>query len=135
MSVSDRLCSDCIRRRDRNPLRVLDCKVPGCREATVNAPALADYLCPECQSHFSIARQALDDQGVSYIIDDRLVRGLDYYIRTTFEIQTGALGAQNAIAGGGRYDGLVKTLGGPDIPATALWAPRAVVWISKVVRE
>lgn len=112
------LCSDCLRRRETNPLRVLDCKVPGCREATKNAPALADYLCPECQTHFATVRQALDGQDVSYTIDDRLVRGLDYYIRTTFEIQTGALGAQNAIAGGGRYDGLAHALGGPDIPAT-----------------
>lgn len=116
--TASNLCSDCLRRRETNPLRVLDCKVPGCREATKNAPALADYLCQECQTHFATVRQALNDQGVSYTIDDRLVRGLDYYIRTTFEIQTGALGAQNAIAGGGRYDGLTHALGGPDIPAT-----------------
>jgi histidyl-tRNA synthetase len=116
--ADDRLCSDCVRRRETNPLRVLDCKVPGCKEATQGAPALADFLCAECQVHFATVRQALDDRGVAYTIDDRLVRGLDYYIRTTFEIQTSALGAQNAIAGGGRYDGLAKALGGPDIPAT-----------------
>lgn len=116
--VGDRLCSDCLRRRDTNPLRVLDCKVPGCREATTGAPALADYLCGECRDHFATVRQALDARAVPYTIDDRLVRGLDYYVRTTFEIQTGALGAQNAIAGGGRYDGLSRALGGPDIPAT-----------------
>jgi histidyl-tRNA synthetase len=116
--AGDHLCSDCLRRRETNPLRVLDCKVPGCREATANAPALADYLCPECQTHFATVQQALEGQGVAFTIDDRLVRGLDYYIRTTFEIQTSALGAQNAIAGGGRYDGLAHTLGGPDIPAT-----------------
>jgi histidyl-tRNA synthetase len=116
--VDQALCSDCRRRRETNPLRVLDCKVPGCREATAAAPALADYLCPECRDHFATVRQALQDQGVAYIVDDRLVRGLDYYVRTTFEIQTGALGAQNAIAGGGRYDGLARALGGPDIPAT-----------------
>jgi len=116
--VGDQLCSDCLRRRDTNPLRVLDCKVPGCKDATRNAPALADYLCAECQRHFATVGQALDDRNVAYTIDDRLVRGLDYYIRTTFEIQTSALGAQNAIAGGGRYDGLAQALGGPDIPAT-----------------
>jgi histidyl-tRNA synthetase len=116
--TASNLCSDCLRRRETNPLRVLDCKVPGCREATTNAPTLANYLCQECQTHFATVRQALDGQGVPYTIDDRLVRGLDYYIRTTFEIQTGALGAQNAIAGGGRYDGLAQALGGPDISAT-----------------
>ena len=116
--VASQLCSDCLRRRETNPLRVLDCKVPGCREATKNAPALASYLCQECQEHFQTVRQALDERGITYAIDDRLVRGLDYYIRTTFEIQTSALGAQNAIAGGGRYDGLAQALGGPDIPAT-----------------
>ena len=116
--LDDRLCSDCLRRRDTNPLRVLDCKVPGCREATTGAPSLADFLCGECREHFTIVRQALDARGVAYTIDPRLVRGLDYYVRTTFEIQTGALGAQNAIAGGGRYDGLARALGGPDIPAT-----------------
>ena len=116
--VTAELCSDCLRRRETNPLRVLDCKVPGCREATSAAPPLSDYLCGECREHFAIARQALDARGVAYTIDPRLVRGLDYYVRTTFEIQTGALGAQNAIAGGGRYDGLAGALGGPDIPAT-----------------
>jgi histidyl-tRNA synthetase len=116
--LGDKLCSDCLRRRETNPLRVLDCKVPGCREATGGAPTLADYLCGECREHFAIVRAALDARGVAYTIDKRLVRGLDYYVRTTFEIQTGALGAQNAIAGGGRYDGLARALGGPDIPAT-----------------
>jgi histidyl-tRNA synthetase len=118
MSVSDRLCSDCIRRRDRNPLRVLDCKVPGCREALKDAPSILDHLCPECEDDFAEVRDSLDKLGVPYIIDKRLVRGLDYYARTTFEIQTGSLGAQSAVAGGGRYDGLVKELGGPEIPAT-----------------
>jgi histidyl-tRNA synthetase len=118
MSVSDRLCSDCIRRRDRNPLRVLDCKVPSCREALVDAPSILDHLCPECEDDFAQVCDSLDKLNVPYIIDKRLVRGLDYYARTTFEIQTGSLGAQSAVAGGGRYDGLVKELGGPQIPAT-----------------
>ncbi len=118
MSVSDRLCSDCVRRRDRNPLRVLDCKVPACREALEDAPSILDHLCSECQDDFAEVRNSLDKLKVPYVIDKRLVRGLDYYARTTFEIQTGALGAQSAVAGGGRYDGLVKELGGPQIPAT-----------------
>ncbi len=118
MSVSDRLCSDCVRRRDRNPLRVLDCKVPACREALADAPSILDHLCADCQQDFDEVRSSLDRLGVSYMVDKRLVRGLDYYARTTFEIQTGSLGAQSAVAGGGRYDGLVAELGGPPIPAT-----------------
>jgi histidyl-tRNA synthetase len=113
-----RLCTDCLRRRETNPLRILDCKVPQCREISRNAPALSEFLCPECRTHFDTLQQALDELAIPYFIDKRLVRGLDYYSRTTFEIQTTALGAQSAVAGGGRYDGLVKTLGGPDIPAT-----------------
>ncbi len=118
MSVSDKLCSDCVRRRDRNPLRVLDCKVPACREALEGAPSLLDHLCSECRDDFAEVRNSLDKLKVPYVIDKHLVRGLDYYARTTFEIQTGSLGAQSAVAGGGRYDGLVKELGGPQIPAT-----------------
>lgn len=116
--LSDRLCEDCIRRRDRNPLRVLDCKVPACRDTVADAPAIVDSLCPVCSDHFDILQNTLRKLGVPFEIDKRLVRGLDYYTRATFEIQTGMLGAQSAIAGGGRYDGLVKMLGGPDIPAT-----------------
>ena len=112
------LCSDCVRRKDRNPLRVLDCKVPACTEAMSHAPAILDYLCPACRQHFETVKTALDTMNVPFTIDKKLVRGLDYYTRTTFEIQTGSLGAQSAVAGGGRYDGLVKALGGPDTPAT-----------------
>lgn len=116
-SKIDRLCADCRRRKDRNPLRVLDCKVPSCREAMADAPALIDHLCETCREHFNTVQEILNAQGVEYLLDKGLVRGLDYYTRTTFEIQTGALGAQNAIAGGGRYDRLVSELGGPEIPA------------------
>jgi histidyl-tRNA synthetase len=115
---TEALCSDCRRRRDKNPLRVLDCKVPGCREAVVGAPDLADHLCGDCRTHFDTVQQALAGLGVPFVVDKRLVRGLDYYTRTTFEIQTGALGAQSAVAGGGRYDGLVRSLGGPEQPAS-----------------
>jgi histidyl-tRNA synthetase len=96
----------------------LDCKVPDCREALKEAPSILDHLCSECQEDFAEVRSSLDKLNVPYVIDKRLVRGLDYYARTTFEIQTGSLGAQSAVAGGGRYDGLVKELGGPQIPAT-----------------
>lgn len=117
-SSTGTLCSDCVRRKDRNPLRVLDCKVPACREAMAHAPSILDYLCPACSQHFETVKTALDAMNVPFTIDKKLVRGLDYYTRTTFEIQTGSLGAQSAVAGGGRYDGLVKALGGPDTPAT-----------------
>jgi histidyl-tRNA synthetase len=117
-SSSGDLCSDCVRRKDRNPLRVLDCKVPACRTAMTDAPSILDHLCPACNEHFDIVKGALKALNVPFTVDKKLVRGLDYYTRTTFEIQTGEMGAQNAVAGGGRYDGLIKALGGPDTPAT-----------------
>ena len=117
-AVSDKLCADCRRRKDRNPLRVLDCKVPACREAMAEAPSILDHLCSDCKVDFDEVKSMLEKLGVPFVIDKNLVRGLDYYARTTFEIQTESLGTQNAVAGGGRYDGLVGELGGPDIPAT-----------------
>lgn len=113
---AEKLCEDCRRRMTVNPLRVLDCKVPTCKEMTADAPKIADYNCPACQEHFSFVRRTLDGTGLAYEINPRLVRGLDYYNRTTFEIVSGDIGSQSAIAGGGRYDGLVKQLGGPDVP-------------------
>jgi histidyl-tRNA synthetase len=109
-SVSDKLCSDCI--------RVLDCKVPSCREAMADAPSILDHLCSDCKADFAEVKKMLEKLDVPFAVDKNLVRGLDYYARTTFEIQTESLGAQNAVAGGGRYDGLVSELGGPNIPAT-----------------
>ena len=116
-AAAPNLCTDCNRRKDRNPLRVLDCKVPGCREAMADAPSILDYLCDDCRIHFSTVTDTLARLGVPFKIDKQLVRGLDYYTRTAFEIQTGALGAQSAVAGGGRYDGLIESLGGPPTPA------------------
>lgn len=116
-AASTVLCSDCLRRKDRNPMRVLDCKVPGCRQAMQGAPSIIDYLCDDCRAHFATVTNMLSQLGVPFEVDKQLVRGLDYYTRTAFEIQTGALGAQSAVAGGGRYDGLVGALGGPEIPA------------------
>ncbi len=112
----DALCDDCRRRYQTNPLRVLDCKVAGCREATHEAPAMLDHLCSDCDDHFSAVRGYLDGLGTPYSVNKRMVRGLDYYTKTTFELVTGQLGAQNAVAAGGRYDGLVKQLGGPELP-------------------
>lgn len=115
---SDRLCGDCVRRSTTNPLRVLDCKVPSCQEAIQGAPSILDWLCDACRADFDTVKTMLEEMGITYVVNPRLVRGLDYYTRTAFEIQTGELGAQNAVAGGGRYDGLVRLLGGPDQPAT-----------------
>ncbi len=110
------LCADCQRRYTTNPLRVLDCKVPGCKEATVDAPAMLDNLCIGCDTHFSQVKEHLDALSVDYTVNQRMVRGLDYYTKTTFEMVTNSLGAQNAVAAGGRYDGLIKDLGGPALP-------------------
>jgi histidyl-tRNA synthetase len=115
--VEEQLCADCLRRKDRNPLRVLDCKVPKCRQAVADAPGLMDFLCDTCRDHFDTVCRTLTELHVPFIHDKRLVRGLDYYTRTTFELQTDVLGAQSAVAGGGRYDGLVEALGGPATPA------------------
>ncbi|HJX34518.1 MAG TPA: histidine--tRNA ligase [Desulfatiglandales bacterium] len=113
---SDPLCPDCRRRANANPLRVFDCKVEECRDTVSDAPSILDYICDECKGHFNRLQEYLEGLNISFILNNRLMRGLDYYSRTTFEIQTLRLGAQNAVAGGGRYDELVKQLGGPDHP-------------------
>ncbi len=110
------LCPDCNDRIERNPLRVLDCKVESCQPVLDRAPRLLERLCPECAAHFTAVKGALDALGVAYRIEPRLVRGLDYYVRTAYEFTSDTLGAQSAVAGGGRYDGLVETLGGPPTP-------------------
>ncbi len=108
-----RLCADCQRRADTNPLRVLDCKVPGDQAVIESLPKITDHLCAECRDHFAEVRRQLELLGIAYRVVPRLVRGLDYYVRTTFEVTSSALGAQNSVLGGGRYDGLVAELGGP----------------------
>jgi len=113
---SDSLCPDCQRRKESNPLRVLDCKVPACKEQVAGAPKISDHLDDACREHFSAVLAVLDEAGLAYEINPMLVRGLDYYQRTTFEVVSGEIGAQSAVAGGGRYDGLVKGLGGPAVP-------------------
>jgi histidyl-tRNA synthetase len=109
--VASALCPECRARLDTNPWRVLDCKKEGCRTVTAGAPSQLDFLDPECRSHFQTVRTLLEDRGISFQIDPRLVRGLDYYERTTFEVLSPALGAQDALGGGGRYDGLAEMLG------------------------
>jgi histidyl-tRNA synthetase len=114
--VKQNLCVDCQRRAETNPLRVLDCKVEADQPIIEKLPHILDYLCEECRQHFEEVKKGLDQRQISYQVTPRLVRGLDYYTRTTFEITSGALGAQNAVAGGGRYDGLAEILGGPPTP-------------------
>jgi len=114
-AVASSLCADCQRRVETNPLRVLDCKVPQDQAVIDALPKITDHLCAPCGEHFAEVRRQLELLGIPYRISHRLVRGLDYYVRTTFEVTSDALGAQSSILGGGRYDGLVKDLGGPDI--------------------
>ena len=110
------LCPDCQRRIQTNPLRVFDCKVEACRSVIADAPRILNYLCVECSGHFDQVKNHLDDLKLTYEVNPQMVRGLDYYTKTAFEVKSGALGAQNSLAGGGRYDGLVSFLGGPDVP-------------------
>lgn len=112
----EELCTTCRERVERNPMRVLDCKNHECQHALRDAPLLLDALCGGCADHFGAVRRLLGDVPVAYEVAPRLVRGLDYYTRTAFEIVSTGLGAQNAVGGGGRYDGLVHALGGPSIP-------------------
>lgn len=116
ISGIDDLCEDCLRRRETNPLRVLDCKSVHCQAHYKDAPSILDHLCPDCEAHFTAVKADLDRLAVDYRVNHFMVRGLDYYTRTTFELITGDLGAQSAVGAGGRYDGLVKQLGGPDVP-------------------
>jgi histidyl-tRNA synthetase len=117
--IADRkneLCDDCNRRSTTNPLRVLDCKNPKCREQVEEAPSIQKHLCNDCDDHFASVQKGLDSLNVQYSLNKFMVRGLDYYTRTTFEFITSDLGAQAAVGAGGRYDGLVEKLGGPKVP-------------------
>ena len=114
-AVADRLCEDCRARLERNPLRLLDCKNEGCRAAMEGAPLMVDNLCDPCRAHHDEVLRLVDSAGISLTPNPRMVRGLDYYCRTAFEITAEGQGAQDAIGGGGRYDGLVAQLGGPDL--------------------
>ena len=109
--VAPQMCGDCQRRAETNPLRVLDCKVEADQPIIEKLPNIIDYLCEPCRAHFEAVKQSLTDRGIGYEVRPRMVRGLDYYMRTTFEVVHGALGAQNSVLGGGRYDGLAESLG------------------------
>lgn len=120
--IKDELCEDCRMRMEKNPLRVLDCKVDKCKELTKNAPSIIDSLTEEERNHYETVKRYLDIFGVKYVEDSRLVRGLDYYSSTVYEIITNKLGAQGTVLGGGRYDNLLKQLGDKDIPAVGFAA-------------
>jgi histidyl-tRNA synthetase len=111
------LCADCRTRLARNPLRVLDCKVENCKKLATGAPTTTQHLCEECSRHFDLLCRLLERADLPYSVEPHLVRGLDYYTRTVFEIHHPALGARSALCGGGRYDRLVEEIGGPSIPA------------------
>ena len=115
-SQKDMLCEDCKQRLYKNPLRLLDCKEDNCKLLAKNAPVITNYLCEECHNKFEKVKSGLTALHISYVVDPGLVRGLDYYTNTAFEIQYPPLGAQSAICGGGRYDKLVEEMGGPDVP-------------------
>lgn len=115
-AYKDELCPLCLDRMERNPLRLLDCKEQHCGEIAANAPITLDYLCDECHTHFEDLKRELDLLGITYKIDPRIVRGLDYYTKTVFEFVATNIGAQSTVCGGGRYDRLVEQLGGPALP-------------------
>ena len=115
-SKKDQLCETCLGRLEKNPLRILDCKNPECHEIAKDAPVVLDYLCDDCRAHFEGLKKRLDALNIPYTVNPRIVRGLDYYVRTVFEFVSGDLGAQSTVCGGGRYDGLLGSLGGADQP-------------------
>jgi histidyl-tRNA synthetase len=116
----DQLCPDCQARLETNPMRIFDCKVESCHRAVEGAPRPSRYLCPECATHFAGVQAALGARSLQFELDDRLVRGLDYYSRTVFEYISASLGAQDSLGGGGRYDYLIEEFGGPDTPGAGV---------------
>ena len=113
----DRLCPTCLTRLEKNPMRLLDCKSPEDKEIAKDAPKITDYLCEECEAHFTEVKKYLDAAGVEYTVNPTIVRGLDYYTKTVFEFVTDCIGAQGTVCGGGRYDGLIEELGGKHMPS------------------
>ena len=116
------MCPDCRARFDKNPMRMLDCKVPACKAIAAGAPTILDYLCDDCKEHFAAVQKYLQIAGIPYEIDPGIVRGLDYYTRTVFEFVSEEIGAQGTVLGGGRYDGLIEEIGGPSTPAVGFAA-------------
>ncbi len=113
----DELCPTCLGRLEKNPMRILDCKSPVCSEIAKDAPAILDYICDDCSAHFESVKKYLDKMNIEYVVNPRIVRGLDYYTRTVFEFVSTQIGAQGTVCGGGRYDGLVEELGGQHVPS------------------
>ncbi len=113
----ENLCPTCLGRLEKNPMRILDCKSPICKDIAKDAPAIIDYLCEDCSNHFESVKKYLDAMNIEYVVNPRIVRGLDYYTRTVFEFVSTEIGAQGTVCGGGRYDGLIEELGGPSIPS------------------
>ena len=116
-SKKENLCPTCLERLGKNPMRILDCKSPVCKEICEGAPAIIDYICEDCSAHFESVKKYLDVMNINYVVNPRIVRGLDYYTRTVFEFVSNQIGAQGTVCGGGRYDGLVEELGGPHTPS------------------
>ncbi len=113
----DELCGNCHNRLEKNPMRLIDCKVPSCAEIARDAPSILDYLCDECKSHFEQVKAYLEVAGIDYKVNPKIVRGLDYYTKTVFEFVSDAIGSQGTVCGGGRYDGLIEELGGQRLPS------------------
>ena len=137
VEASDLLCENCTRRAQTNPLRVLDCKVESCKAVLADAPIMLDHLCENCLTHFDAVKEGLERLKIPYAINTRLVRGLDYYNRTAFEVVSANLGAQDSIAAGGRYDSLVKSLGGPATPGIgfAIGLERLVLLVKEKINH
>lgn len=114
---TNELCDTCNERLERNPMRILDCKSPVCKEISKNAPVVLDYLCDECKEHFEKVKSYLDAMNIGYIVNPQIVRGLDYYTKTVFEFVSDEIGSQGTVCGGGRYDGLIEELGGQHTPS------------------
>ncbi len=114
---AETLCDTCKDRLDRNPMRILDCKSPVCKEIAENAPVVIDYLCDDCKNHFESVKAHLEAMNIDFTVNPKIVRGLDYYTRTVFEFVSGDIGAQSTVCGGGRYDGLISQMGGPQTPS------------------
>lgn len=112
-SKADVLCETCLERKDKNPMRVIDCKNPTCQENLQDVPFMVDHLCDDCSEHFKKVQEYLNEMEINYVVDKKIVRGLDYYKKTAFEIISNDIGAQSTVCGGGRYDGLVEQIGGP----------------------
>lgn len=113
----EELCPTCLGRLEKNPMRILDCKSPICKEIAEGAPAIIDYICEDCSKHFESVKKYLDKMNIEYTVNPRIVRGLDYYTRTVFEFVSTEIGAQGTVCGGGRYDGLIEELGGSHVPS------------------